>query len=660
MVLFKRPPDEKGSVWFSVLIGVFVAFGGLLFGYDTGTISGVIAMKYWNERFSTGYIDADGKPAISPSQSSLIVSILSAGTFFGALASPLLADKIGRRWGIIISSWVFNFGVSMQVISVAIPLFVAGRFFAGLGVGLLSALVPLYQSETAPKWIRGMVVGVYQLAITIGILFAAIVNNGTHKREDTGSYRIPIALQWLFSLTLIIGMHFLPETPRYCIKRGDMTRATRALARIRCLSPNDPAILAEMEEIRANYQYELSLGNSSYLDCFRMGMLKRMLTGMVLQILQQLTGVNFIFYYGTQFFENSGISNSFLISMILATVNVLSTVPAVFMFDKFGRRPLLLWGGVAMHICHFIVATLGTSTTSQTASGVIIVLNVAAQKASITFVCLFIAFFAATWGPLAWVVTAELYPLKHRSQMLSISTATNFNVPSFSTPDSVYCHDILEWLVNWAIAYSTPYLVNYGPGYANLQSKIFFVWGTACMLCVGFVYFYIYETKGLSLEEIDEMYQTPGLKAKDSSKWRPSVHFRETPLTEITYHKATGGSPAQAEAAPVAETAERAEREAVPALPNPTTAPMIGPPPPESDNVLKALQDAVLRPAAAFTHPATQNPAWNSHSPLSAQTALSNLPSSSLASNKSAPSLGTTPNEGGTSPSHPARRSFGR
>lgn len=140
MILFKRPPDEKGPVWFSVLIGVFVAFGGLLFGYDTGTISGVIAMKYWNERFSTGYIDADGKPAISPSQSSLIVSILSAGTFFGALASPLLADKIGRRWGIIISSWVFNFGVSMQVISVAIPLFVAGRFFAGLGVGLLSAL----------------------------------------------------------------------------------------------------------------------------------------------------------------------------------------------------------------------------------------------------------------------------------------------------------------------------------------------------------------------------------------------------------------------------------------------------------------------------------------------------------------------------------------
>lgn len=154
-------------------------------------------------------------------------------------------------------------------------------------------IVPLYQSETAPKWIRGMIVGVYQLAITIGILFAAIVNNGTHKREDTGSYRIPIALQWLFSLTLIIGMHFLPETPRYCIKRGDMTRATRALARIRCLSPNDPAILAEMEEIRANYQYELSLGNSSYLDCFRTGMLKRMLTGMVLQILQQLTGSSF-------------------------------------------------------------------------------------------------------------------------------------------------------------------------------------------------------------------------------------------------------------------------------------------------------------------------------------------------------------------------------
>ena len=148
----------------------------------------------------------------------------------------------------------------------------------------------MYQSETAPKWIRGLIVGAYQLAITIGILLAAIVNNGTHLRNDTGSYRIPIALQWLFSLILIGGMHFLPETPRYLIKRGDMTAATRALARLRRLLPDNPAILTELQEIRAVYLYEMSLGSSSYWDCFHKGMRKRMFTGMALQILQQLTG----------------------------------------------------------------------------------------------------------------------------------------------------------------------------------------------------------------------------------------------------------------------------------------------------------------------------------------------------------------------------------
>ena len=140
MPLFTRPPEDKGSVWFSVFIGVFVAFGGLLFGYDTGTIGGILAMDYWKTQFSTGYTDADGNLTVSPSQSGLIVSILSAGTFFGALASPLLADKMGRRLGLIISSWLFNFGVLMQVIATHIPVFTAGRFFAGVGVGLLSAL----------------------------------------------------------------------------------------------------------------------------------------------------------------------------------------------------------------------------------------------------------------------------------------------------------------------------------------------------------------------------------------------------------------------------------------------------------------------------------------------------------------------------------------
>lgn len=197
---------------------MFVAFGGVLYGYDTGTISGILVMKYWLNQFAT-----TPDHQLTASQDSLIVSILSAGTFFGALTAAPFGDVFGRRIGLWISAGlVFNFGVILQTASTSQPLFIAGRFFAGYGVGLVSALskvdvahayyslpnnptVPMYQSETAPKWIRGTIVGSYQFAITIGIFLAAIVNNAVKNREDTGSYRIPLAIQFAWSLIMVIG-----------------------------------------------------------------------------------------------------------------------------------------------------------------------------------------------------------------------------------------------------------------------------------------------------------------------------------------------------------------------------------------------------------------------------------------------------------------------
>jgi MFS family permease len=173
----------------------------------------------------------------------------------------------------------------------------------------------------------------------------------------------------------------------------------------------------------------------------------------------------------------------------------------MYFIDKWGRRPLLFWGAVGMCVSQLIVAVVGTVSTGQTADGVIYVKNLAGQKASVAFVCIYIFFFAATWGPLAWVVTGEIFPLKTRAKSLSMSTATN-------------------WLFNWAIAYSTPYLVNYGKGYANLQSKIFFVWFGCCFLCIAFVYFFIYETKGLTLEQVDQLYEEVSVASK-SAKWEP-------------------------------------------------------------------------------------------------------------------------------------------
>jgi MFS transporter, SP family, sugar:H+ symporter len=308
----------QGKAWPAIVVGFFVAFGGVLFGYDTGTIGGILSMPAWLKLFTTsGQTDPKtGLPVLFANQKSEIVSILSAGTFFGALTASPCCDFFGRKFGLMISTVVFTIGVILQTAATAIPLFVAGRFFAGYGVGMISASIPLYQSETAPKWIRGTIVGSYQLAITIGLLLASVVDHSTANRADTGSYRIPIAVQFAWALILFFGMLLLPETPRMYIKRGQPEKAARSLSKLRRLDVDHPALVEELGEIQANHEYEMSLGKASYLDCFKGTLGKRLATGCLLQALQQLTGVNFIFYYGTSYFTNSGIKDSFVVSMV--------------------------------------------------------------------------------------------------------------------------------------------------------------------------------------------------------------------------------------------------------------------------------------------------------------------------------------------------------
>ncbi|KAK4990539.1 hypothetical protein LTR28_001449, partial [Elasticomyces elasticus] len=265
-----------------------------------------------------------------------------------------------------------------------------------------------------------------------------------------GSYRIPISIQFAWSIIIVGGLIILPETPRFLIKQDKYEKAAQALAKIRRLPTDHPAVVEELAEIQANHRYEMSIGKASYLDCFKGTVGKRLATGCGLQGLQQLTGVNFIFYYGTQYFLNAGFSNPFIISVITNSVNVVSTFPGLYMVEKLGRRNLLLLGAIGMAVCQFIVAITGTVSGTT---------NKAAQQVAIAFVCIYIFFFASSWGPVAWVVTGELFPLKVRAKCLSMTTATN-------------------WLLNFAIAYSTPYMVNSGPGYANLKSRVFFVWGS--------------------------------------------------------------------------------------------------------------------------------------------------------------------------------------
>ncbi|KAG7664397.1 uncharacterized protein J8A68_002070 [[Candida] subhashii] len=489
---------KAGSTTRGILVGLFAAFGGFIFGYDTGTISGILAMDYVKHQFPSSSHSAD--PNFTSSESSLIVSILSVGTFFGALLAPLLSDRIGRRWTLIISSLiVFNLGVLLQTISVAIPLLVAGRCIAGLGVGLISAVIPLYIAETTPKWIRGAVISTYQFAITIGLFIAACVNKGVSDRNDSGSYRIPIALQFLWGLILGGGMLLLPETPRFWVSKSNEDKALDSLRRLRKLPTDHPDLIEEYKDIKANFEFESQFGKASWSQVFKNvnKQHKRLFMGVTIQALQQLTGINFIFYYGTQFFQKSGIKNPFLVQLATNIVNVGMTIPGITLIEFVGRRNLLLIGSVVMSVSQLIVAAVGVATDSQ-----------AANQCLVAFTCIFIAGFASTWGPLCWAVVAETYTINVRQKSIALCVASN-------------------WLWNFGIGYATPYMVDSGPGNANLGSKVFFIWGGCNAIGFLFVYFFVYETKGLTLEEVDELYMKVD-NAWKSKGFIPSEHvFRE-------------------------------------------------------------------------------------------------------------------------------------
>lgn len=361
----------------------------------------------------------------------------------------------------------------------------------------------------APKWIRGSLVCAFQLAITVGLFIASIVNNFTSAIDSPNCFRIPIAIQFIWAGILFLGLAILPETPRYLIKRNMHTAAAESLSRIRRLDITHPALIEEIAEIEANHAYELSLGPSTYRDVFlgspHLG--RRLLTGCGLQMLQQLSGCNFVFYYGTTFFVDAGIESPFMYSLITNIVNVLSTLPGMILVESWGRRRLLLIGAAAMAVSQLIVAIVGTVIGADTLG----VWN----NVLIAFVCIDIFFFAMTWGPVAWVVTSEIFPLKVRAKSMSISTASN-------------------WLVNWAIAYATPYMVGVGPGYADLRSKIFFVWAACCVVAFFFAYAMVYETSRISLEQIDELYERVD-HAWQSTDFQPSWSFQDIQENETAH-----------------------------------------------------------------------------------------------------------------------------
>jgi len=528
---------EAPVTWKAYLMCAFATFGGLLYGYDSGYINGVSGSTLFIKA-----VEGEGATALTSSHQSLIVSILSGGTFFGesyshsdifhtltqhtsagAVLAGDLADFFGRRTTVIIGCVTYMVGVIVQTATTvnnptqALGLIVAGRLIAGFGVGHISATIIMYMSEICPRKVRGALVSGYQFCITTGLLLASVIVYATQNREDTGQYRIPIALQLAWGLILATGLFLLPESPRYFVKRGKFENARRSLSILRGQPENSKFVEGELAEIIANAEYEGKVISnegyfSSWANCVTGSLweaksnLRRTILGTSLHMMQQWTGVNFIFYYSTPFLKSTNaISNTFLTSLIFTLINVLSTPVSFWAIEKFGRRPLLIWGAFGMLVCQFIVAIVGDTVGfnhTHTVNGSSVADNVSAVNAQIAFICIYIFFFASTWGPGAWVVTGEIFPISIRSRGIALSTASN-------------------WFWNTIIAVITPYMV--GEDRGDLKSNVFFVWGGLCTCGFVFAYFLVPETKGLTLEQVDRLLEetTP----RTSSKWRPTTTY---------------------------------------------------------------------------------------------------------------------------------------
>ncbi|CAI4053264.1 hypothetical protein SUVZ_15G2510 [Saccharomyces uvarum] len=485
---------SKSDLMFVSVCCLMVAFGGFVFGWDTGTISGFVRQTDYIRRFGT--TRADGSSYLSNVRTGLLVSIFNIGCAIGGIVLSKLGDMYGRKIGLVIVVVIYSVGIVIQIASIdKWYQYFIGRIISGLGVGGITVLAPMLISEVSPKQLRGTLVSCYQLMITFGIFLGYATNFGTKNYSNSVQWRVPLGLCFAWSIFMIFGMSFVPESPRYLVEVGKMDEAKRALARVNKTTEDSPLVTLEMENYQSSIEAERLAGSASWgeLVTGKPQMLRRTIMGMMIQSLQQLTGDNYFFYYGTTIFQAVGLSDSFETAIVLGVVNFVSTFFSLYTVDRFGRRNCLLWGCIGMICCYVVYASVGVTRLwpngqSQPSSK-------GAGNCMIVFACFYIFCFATTWAPVAYVLISESYPLRVRGKAMSIASACN-------------------WIWGFLISFFTPFIT----------SAINFYYGYVFMGCMVFAYIYVFffvpETKGLTLEEVNEMYEENVLPWK-STKWVP-------------------------------------------------------------------------------------------------------------------------------------------
>ncbi|KZP16666.1 general substrate transporter, partial [Athelia psychrophila] len=470
-------------------------------GYDIGYISGCLIMPPFEKAYGTLDASSPSGYALSSQRQSVIVSLLSAGCFAGALLGVPTADYLGRRAAICMVSAIFVLGVIVQIAPTNnLNAFIAGRFVAGLGVGALSALVPLYQGEVSPKALRGAFVSCYQVMITIGIVIAYIVDYGTRNINGAAAYKIPIGLQVIWGVMLCAGTPFLPVSPRQSMLAGDVEKARDVIARMHGIPHDDPLVQAYIDEMAEKIEEEKHSG-ASYIDCFNfkndLKTGQRTLIGCCVQSFQQLTGANFIFYYGTSIFGAINPSlNSYVSQIIFGLLDMIGTLPGLYCLDRFGRRRTMIAGSLVMGLSYMLYAVIGSYALYPD--------NDATQLAKtgpgggmLFSICIFVLAYGCSWGPGGWVNTGEIAPLRTRAKQLSFVSASN-------------------WIWNFLLSYFSP------PISAKIGAKYGFVFFGANFLAALFVYLFVPEMAGLSLEEINGLFQD-GVPARKSFAYNKAV-----------------------------------------------------------------------------------------------------------------------------------------
>ncbi|MDB5125939.1 sugar porter family MFS transporter [Mucilaginibacter sp.] len=462
---------SKKSSFFLIAVTLVATMGGLLFGFDMAVISGVL--PFVKHQF-----------ALSSVAEGWFVSSALVGCIIGVSFSGELSDRLGRKKMLMLSAILFFVSAAGTAFSSNFTFLVLARMLGGTGVGVASIVAPLYISEIAPAKIRGRLVTFYQLAITAGILIAYLTNSEllgfslSHKSILLGNEALQGALNLLFikevwrsmlglgvipSLLFFIGLAFVPESPRWLLQKGKVAEGVAILTKI------EDAEIAAQEVAAINKNTKKEVG--TYKELFAPALRKPLMIGILLPLFSQFSGINAVIYYGPRILSDAGIniSNALLGQVIFGLANFLFTIIAIWKVDKMGRRPL------------YIVGSLG-ATVSLFFTGWCFLHGSTNSIALVISIILFLACFAFSIGPLKFVIAAEIFPTKIRGRAMAISIMT-------------------MWVADTIVGQLTPILLgSIGPAYT------FWFFSACCLLSFWTVYKMVPETKGKSLEEVQDIW----------------------------------------------------------------------------------------------------------------------------------------------------------